>query len=667
MRSCIAVALGVLSSLAGSPLACADDVRGTRGGPLVRERELSMEVRLDRGHATVVVQRLLENAGPRHDQAEVDLFIPLEAVATGLRTRGSRGAWFDGDLLEAEAAAKRYQELTGLGGYYPKDPALLSWREQGHLALQVFPLAPGDRKLVEYTLELPTEYRDGRHHLKIPLPLLSAEPRVVVHPAQPQDKLLLDGQPLAPGSAVSTRPPDGAAAAAEEALIDLALAPTNPPLLSGALAVKPVARQRVLTRYRLEAAPRLSSVPRTAQIVLVFDGSRSLTGDDQQAAIAAARAYLGHFAEARVEVLVFDREVRARHGQFVPVARALGDLESLTIQPRNGSQVDQALAKADTLLAALPAGPARRVVLFTDLLTRSALQPDKLRGVLKKSGALLHIVEINPGTPALERKEAPENWSLVARSTGGLLWEAVGTDEAGSAAEMARVFEELARPIRLHSFDVVAPGMDNDPSRATDLHEGACVTALAIAAREVPWVKATGALWTQPVSVTLAPDTAETRLWSALAFGTSLVTELTEPEMMTLAMHGRAVSPVTSYLAVEPGVRPSTEGFDRGGGGVGGLGDGSGSISLACKASRDRKAFDPQRYLEESVAAAWSACHGEGQPVSVTLETTLAEIVDIPALGADAGGDAWCLREAIWTLELPDDFRAEHQSWTVTL
>ena len=32
--------------------------------------------------------------------------------------------------------------------------------------------------------------------------------------------------------------------------------------------------------------------------------------------------------------------------------------------------------------------------------------------------------------------------------------------------------------------------------------------------------------------------------------------------MMVLARHGRAVSPVTSYLAIEPGVRPSTEGIE---------------------------------------------------------------------------------------------------------
>ena len=54
------------------------------------------------------------------------------------------------------------------------------------------------------------------------------------------------------------------------------------------------------------------------------------------------------------------------------------------------------------------------------------------------------------------------------------------------------------------------------------------------------------------------------KLWSALVFGSNVLDELSEPEMMTLAMKGGAVSPVTSYLAIEPGVRPSTEGLDWG-------------------------------------------------------------------------------------------------------
>lgn len=39
--------------------------------------------------------------------------------------------------------------------------------------------------------------------------------------------------------------------------------------------------------------------------------------------------------------------------------------------------------------------------------------------------------------------------------------------------------------------------------------------------------------------------------------------------MLALAFLGRAVSPVTSYLAIEPGVRPSTAGVPGRGEGVG--------------------------------------------------------------------------------------------------
>ena len=123
------------------------------------------------GHATLLVQRTVENLGRRHDQADWQIILPATAVATQLRTRGVLDGvprWFVGELMEAEEAARKYRELTGVGGYYPKDPALLSWRSQGHLALQVFPVPPGERKTISYTLKMPTEYRDGRHELTIP-------------------------------------------------------------------------------------------------------------------------------------------------------------------------------------------------------------------------------------------------------------------------------------------------------------------------------------------------------------------------------------------------------------------------------------------------------------------------------------------------------------------
>src|SRR5215471_20966267 len=146
--------------------AAADDFSGTRTEGLV-ERAHDAVVTMHRSHADVVVRRTVYNAADLSDQAEFMIDLPENAVATGLRTRaGSR--WFTGDLLEAEEAAAKYQELTGIGGYYPKDPALLSWQSQRLLALQVFPCPPHAEKTVEYTLTIPTDYRDGAFHVVLP-------------------------------------------------------------------------------------------------------------------------------------------------------------------------------------------------------------------------------------------------------------------------------------------------------------------------------------------------------------------------------------------------------------------------------------------------------------------------------------------------------------------
>ena len=93
------------------------------------------------------------------------------------------------------------------------------------------------------------------------------------------------------------------------------------------------------------------------------------------------------------------------------------------------------------------------------------------------------------------------------------------------------------------------------------LDEGQGIASLQIARDVAPWLEITGELWARPMRVRLAPDAAVSRLWSALVFGSDVMDELSEQEMMVLARHGGAVSPVTSYLAVEPGVRPSTEGI----------------------------------------------------------------------------------------------------------
>jgi hypothetical protein len=148
--------------------------------------------------------------------------------------------------------------------------------------------------------------------------------------------------------------------------------------------------------------------------------------------------------------------------------------------------------------------------------------------------------------------------------------------------------------------------------------------------------------------------------------------ELTDPEMMVLARMGHAASPVTSFLAIEPGVRPSTEGlepeigligeaFGVGGLGLSGVGEGGGGYGA------------PDRLvdvLKSAIAPAWKACGGAGKKARVAVETTLAEVVDVSGARIMGGDDprlARCLAEAAWGVELTSAFHDEHRTFVVDL
>lgn len=713
--------------------AAADRVTGTRGR--VIERDHVVTATLDRGHATLVVRRTVRNLDQRHDQAVLWLDVPVSSVATGLRTLGVRAgkpAWFAGDLMEAEAAARKYRELTGLGGYYPKDPALLSWRSREELALQVFPVAPFTDKTVEYTLVVPTTYSGGREHLDLGrLGTPAFAPTMVVRAARAGDRVFVDGRPYPSGAAAPWQVLGGAAAAAtleplettapvtggrelfglddeEDAAaaddgesggatdgptagdagaerIDFSLGWPGAPLLGGRLAEAEVTPGRVLVRYRVEAAPRLGRVPRRAAIVVLLDASRSLTDDQRGAELAAARGYLSHFEDARVQLVTFARRPAVVEPRPVSAARAIDDLAAGILVPENGSAVELALREADRLLARQPRGP-RRVVLLTDLRTREALAPASVRGALAASGALLHVGVVEHGAPALEVDD-DSPWAPVARETGGLVWSATAHRGAAWHPRAHAVFEEWVRPMRVRRFNVDGAGLAGAPAEAApvsslrrrggrdaeepaetdELREGESASALWIHGRRVPELIVSGELWARPVRAVLRRDLAETRLWSALVFGSPVSDQLSEPEMMILARAGRAVSPVTSYLAIEPGVRPSTEGLTEGeveGGSGGGVGFGY----LAARSHPARSSFDHAGFLRDALAEVWHRCGGGPARAALTIEATLAEIVDVRDATVGAGdGSARCLTEGAWHIELSKAFDAEHGQWRVTL
>ena len=635
-----------------APAVFADAFRPTRSDQLV-ERSHQIRVVVDRGHARATAVRTVFNGGEEHDQAFFDLSIPDTAVAVGLRTLGTLNGvphWFEGELLEAEEAATRYRELTGVGGYTPKDPALLSWRERGHLYLQVFPCPPGQLKSVEYTFEMPTVYEEGRHVLELPqLGTEAIAATVTARAARSRDRLLFDGKPVAQNFGLVLDEPRR-----------LELVPFDPEPVEGMLGTSDTGLGTAVSRWHLDVAARISEVPKGARVVVAIDASRSMEQWRHEAATAAAVAYLSHFVDARVEIIDFDRHARRRMGQFVAPAVAMQSLGTSHKALGNGSNVDLALDLADQLLAT-EEGP-RRIVLITDGSTRSTLTTRDLSAALSRSEAILHLATVDVGAPQLLRDD-DHAWAQVARTTGGLFWSASASSAAQEADEMRTTYEEWARPLRIDKVSLYAEGLEDQVDVPDVLEEGSGIERLSLK-EPVHWVELTGELWSQPFRKVLHTNAEESKRWAALVFGQPDYSDLGEPEMMTLATYGGAVSPVTSYLAIEPGVRPSTVGLDWGSGGLGlsGIGEGGGGrgegIGLGSIGSLASRAFDPEQELRQRLASGWKHCGGDPDSAEVVMETTLDEVVDVPAATLDDPDVALrsCLVEVAWAISLPSEF-----------
>jgi hypothetical protein len=642
----------------------ADEVSGTRS-ELLTEREHEVEVALGHGDATLTVRRTVHNGGERHDQAMFWIDVPDGAVANRLRTLGQhRGQprWFEGDLLEAETAAARYEELTGIGGYTPKDPALLSWRSANMLLLQVFPVAPDTEKTVEYRLVMPMTYTEGRHRLVLSQLGTDTMPATITLVAEDsRDRLFVNDHPVAAGTRVDV---------SESA--ELGLARTRAPLVDGGLAVVPIRGGRALVHVDLEAKAQLGTIPRNARIVVAIDTSTSLDATEIAAAITATKAYLSHFVghDAEVEVIAFDRTVHPRHGRFVPVATALDDLAKLEPVQKNGSHLDSALTHATRLFAGERRDRPRRLLVLTDAKVRESLTEPRLRALASATGAVVHVATVTGNSDTLTRDDHHE-WAEVARGTGGLFWDAGVVGEDASDIDVRARFEEWARPVRIDRMNVSAGGLEELMGVQGSLDEGEALHALTVMPRGPRRVVLTGEVWSTPVTKVLVPDRREGDLWAGLAIGTPVRDELGSAEMMKLAKRGRVVSPVTSYLAIEPGVRPSTEGLepDESGFGVGSGAGGIPRIRVGAHASvRAGRPPDLPGILRGEIRAALDACGGTDRKATVELQTTRFEIVEVDKVvlgGAASPTMSFCLQEATWAIELPGDFTANWQRWTI--
>jgi Mg-chelatase subunit ChlD len=653
VRRLVSLSLAALGLIA-TP-ARADTLLGTRTEGISESSHLASIV-VYPTHATIDVTRTVHNAGDKSDQAAWLVDLPPGGVATSLRTLGTlRGEahWWAADLFEAEAAARLYRELTGFGPFAPKDPALLAWRRAGQLSLQVFPVASDQDKVVGYSIVVPAEWRDGLARVTLsPMGIAGAPSKAKIKAGRAGDVVMVNGERVTESDDVPL-----------DAGVTIELRRSAMATVEGLLAVVP-ADKRALVRFDLDAAPRLSTVPASAFVVIVLDVSRSMK-TELPAAVAAARAYLAHMPDARVEIVTFGRRGDRLLGGFASVDTAREALLAAGSRRTNGSHVDAALAEADALLAGTPPGSPRRVIVLTDARLRAKLDEAKVRASLGKSGALVHVGIPHLGSPSL-RIGSNAILDDATRATGGLVWNAAASDERPDAGAMASVYEEWARPKRLDDVSVtIDGGADTASLNGSLLEEGQSLHAEWIADKAPRTVVVQGRFWAEPFRRVISPDDAYGRVWSALIFGNWLHSELSPREMMAVARRGGAVSPVTSYLAIEPGVRPSTEGLE----GHGRLGGShrtkAPQVRMGATSVADR--FDAVGFLREKLRDGLRTCGGGvGAGTVVHIETTTDEIVDV-SVKAQPAELATCLDDVAWGIELPPAFREWRNRFDVDL
>jgi hypothetical protein len=646
---------------------------GTRGGDSMVERQHQIEMSFERGYATMVVRRTVHNGIERPDQAIYELLLPEGGVAIGLRTLGERRGkshWYEGDLLERELAAARYRELTGFEPHQPKvkDPALLAWNWTGGLVLQVFPVVPNTEKTVEYTIDMPAFWENGRWAIWLDETGLDEQPaELIIHPSNASDRLYVDDQPIEAGHRMLLDTSHSLTLApAEQAPVELELASVD------------TGRDRNLVHWRISVASELAKLPKNAHIVVALDLSRSLSDEEVEAQRRAALLYLEHFRAsslaAKVAVFGFDHAIRPLTDSFVSADEARGTLLGAVLARGNGSAVDLALAEAGRLLDSASARAPKRVLLMTDFMTSSSRSLADIEALAASTDAIVHLAELATGYPRMYREDL-HPWARIAAQTEGVVWRAsVPLDDDPVEHELAQeVLEEWARPIRIDELHVELGELDVSGSGVPfSLARGDGFEEQQLTAATTDRMTVTGLLWNRPVEHVAKRSRSLSRRWAALVFGSYLIDELEREEMLHLATHGGAVSPVTSYLAIEPGVRPSIEGLKPGEGntgligkgGGGGTGSGSGVGSGAGFGGR----LDRQAWLDEQLGGAWERCGGAGQRGTIVLETTYDELVDFALTAPADTALVTCMRAQTWALVLPvDDFIDERANWTVEI
>ncbi|MCE9574223.1 MAG: proprotein convertase P-domain-containing protein [Deltaproteobacteria bacterium] len=460
--------------------------------------------------------------------------------------------------------------------------------------------------------------------------------------------------------------PDAPANPTEGGVATVAIEPPPMTMLAARLGKVVASSQHAFSRLELDVAPQLVPTPKHAQVVFVVDASYSIGLEALRGQLDVLQAYATHVPDAEIEVVTYRRHATRVFGSFVPAAKlvtAIADAQARgAFALGNGSALDEGARLATSLLRDRK-GP-RRIVLATDQLVRSALTEPLAQAAL---AALPKDVVVHVIVPAVDGDDRPQldrhddaPFAALATQHHGIDVTVTGLP-ARTIKELAPPVLELVRPTRLEKAAVTGFALDSDV-----LHEGAGVRLMidTLAKPAPDRVTLTGTLWSDPYRKVIPVGAPFSIATAAFVFGADEYHDLSEAEQMVVALKGRAVSPVTSYVAAEPGTRPSTIGLLRGGllghGSYGTVGHGYGGGGMTARHKPDFRRLIDTAACVASVkpTAPWSA--------TLEIETTRHELVDAQPDAHSPMAD--CLVETAWNLRLdPGMFPLEHESFTVEL
>lgn len=619
------------------------------GAVPVRELSHTVAVQFTDGAAHLEVKRRFRNDGVGWESLNRDVALPKGAVVTGFRVGPAGEFGVPATLGLREEIDARWDLLSAPGLAEPSTLGRLEWSDSSTVHLELFALAPGATVDVAWEVDLPVDYEAGALAFSYPL------------------------EEVTPGFLAPTFAPGliDLATTGDDGSIEVRRAWMTRDLVDARWATFPLDTERELWRLELDAAPEFDQVPVRPKVVFAIDASHSEGAEGIAAQLELVAPYLANVPDAQVEVVLYRRFAERLFGQLVPaadVAARLALLPRERLAPGNGSHLERGAALAAEVLA--QAGGPGRLVLLTDERLRHGFTNELALDALARlpRDAVVHVVErsASGGTQLTERRDDGAGLSAVAEAHGGIFTRVDGAaaDPLLSAATMLG----LVRPVRLDSFAVEAPGLEEVLVVDSELREGVGVRLGAVSARPPREVVVTGKLWAKDFRRVVRLDAALVERLPAFAVADESL-DLTDDEERTVAFVAHAVSPWTSYLWAPPGAAPSVVGVERFGGGAQSFSlCGCGGSSSHCGFGFATTAPDTEALVRALLAPGLAACeaqHGSVSGATLQLEATADEVVDV-GVAAPSDGLRDCLVEVGWGLRLDERF-TRHTSWALQL